>query len=205
MVAQEIWVNCKILLEFDLELHELYAPLKRMFFASFFLIFILGCMSLTGELVISRPLPSLKALRPRFERFLPNVWFGQFKSQLKANLASSSLALIFAIFVFIIAIFSAREYAGYNDYRDLIFKLDRWLFAAIFLSLIAGVAQFWLNRLARAKELLMSHDEQRREIKEDEGHPEIKGYLRALQNELARGSLVEKIKRSKVIFVERAK
>jgi flagellar biosynthetic protein FlhB len=67
------------------------------------------------------------------------------------------------------------------------------------LLLIAGVdvpLQLWQY----AKQLKMTRDEIRQEMKESEGSPEIKGRIRQMQQEIARGRMMQEVPKADVII-----
>ena len=69
--------------------------------------------------------------------------------------------------------------------------------------LFFGVLDFLVKRKEYLKELSMSHDEIRRETKDEEGDPLVKTMRRLQHEELLQRDLVARVRRSKVIVVER--
>ncbi len=70
--------------------------------------------------------------------------------------------------------------------------------------IILGALEYGVNRIKLMKELEMSAEELKQEFKEDEGDPLIKGQRRALHREISYRAMVQKIRSSKVVIVERA-
>ena len=82
-------------------------------------------------------------------------------------------------------------------------SLIRVLFAGLFSLLVAGVFEYCWNRYRLRKELTMSPDEIRREHKEEEGDPHIKSHRRAQHQALSMQAMVQRIRKAKVIVVEK--
>lgn len=73
-----------------------------------------------------------------------------------------------------------------------------WLVAGLVCSL-----DYFSRRHRYLRDLSMSHDELRRESKDDEGDPHVRGRRRSLHEELMWEEITEKIKTSRVIIVAR--
>lgn len=69
--------------------------------------------------------------------------------------------------------------------------------------LVFGFFEYLHNRRKFYKELSMSKDELMREFKEDEGDPHVKSHRRSAHEELLSQEMVNKIRKSKVIVVEK--
>ena len=74
---------------------------------------------------------------------------------------------------------------------------------ASFMLVAWGVADYFINRRRYFKELEMTHEELKREFREEEGDPQIKAERRAAHHSIAVQALTEQVRRSKVIIVER--
>ena len=73
------------------------------------------------------------------------------------------------------------------------------------LALLAlGGIEYFVNRLKFYKELEMSPEEMKREYREDEGDPHIKAARRARHQQLSMQAMVKRIRKAKVIVVEKA-
>jgi type III secretion protein U len=75
--------------------------------------------------------------------------------------------------------------------------------SALAMLFVLGAVEFWQRRRRHLKELSMTHDEMRREYRESEGEPLLKAERRALHEMMSRGELVARIRRAKVVVVER--
>ena len=73
--------------------------------------------------------------------------------------------------------------------------------AGLFL-LFSGI-EFIVNRKKYLKELSMSHQEYRREMKDDEGDPHIRSFRKSLHESILHEDLVRRVKSSKVIIVKK--
>jgi type III secretion protein U len=77
------------------------------------------------------------------------------------------------------------------------------LIAGCLLLLIVGMLEFLLKRREFYRELSMSSDEIRREFRESEGDPGIRSARRALHREMVMQDLVKRVRRARVIVVEK--
>jgi flagellar biosynthesis protein FlhB len=73
--------------------------------------------------------------------------------------------------------------------------------AAVFL--LAGSFDVYQQRKRFKDQVFMDYEEMKREHREQEGDPHLKAHRRALHQSLSRQQMIEQIKRSKVIIVER--
>ncbi|EKR1436480.1 EscU/YscU/HrcU family type III secretion system export apparatus switch protein, partial [Salmonella enterica subsp. salamae serovar 58:l,z13,z28:z6] len=69
----------------------------------------------------------------------------------------------------------------------------------LFGYLIFSVFDFWFQKHESMKKTKMSKDEVKREAKDTDGNPEIKGERKRLHSEIQSGSLAKNIKKSTVI------
>ncbi|MBX7144433.1 MAG: EscU/YscU/HrcU family type III secretion system export apparatus switch protein [Oligoflexia bacterium] len=76
-----------------------------------------------------------------------------------------------------------------------------WLIAPALLVVVLLDAVIQLRRYRR--DVMMTREELRREIREDEGDPHIRAARRGLMRQLTYGELVERLKKTKVLIVER--
>ncbi|MCB0318766.1 MAG: EscU/YscU/HrcU family type III secretion system export apparatus switch protein, partial [Bdellovibrionales bacterium] len=63
--------------------------------------------------------------------------------------------------------------------------------------------EYWINKKKFIKEMSMSHTELKNEHKEDEGDPLLKFSRKALHQEILSQDLVQRVKNSKVVIVEK--
>lgn len=76
----------------------------------------------------------------------------------------------------------------------------RWIVAALG---ITGAAEFLFRRRKHLRDLSMTHDELRREHRQDEGDPMLRSQRKAMHESLLMQDLIQRVRRSKVIVVER--
>ena len=69
----------------------------------------------------------------------------------------------------------------------------------IIFSLIIAIADFIFEKKSMTKQLMMSKEDIKKELKENEGNPEIKEKRKELFKEIQSGSLGEKVKKSSVV------
>ncbi|EFB7903466.1 type III secretion system LEE export apparatus switch protein EscU, partial [Escherichia coli] len=99
----------------------------------------------------------------------------------------------------------ANEFANFtrlNAYQTLVvvafFVFLLWK-GVLFGYLLFSVFDFWFQKHEGLKKMKMSKDEVKREAKDTDGNPEIKGERRRLHSEIQSGSLANNIKKSTVI------
>jgi len=68
---------------------------------------------------------------------------------------------------------------------------------------LVGLIERIYKRAVFLKEQRMSDEEMKREWKDSEGDPQVKGHRRALQQELATGEIINRIKKTRVVVVKR--
>jgi flagellar biosynthetic protein FlhB len=90
--------------------------------------------------------------------------------------------------------------AGIGDYAAMLGKLS--LILAIKISvvfLIVAVFDLAFQRYDYAKNLKMTKQEVREELKETEGNPQLKGHIRQVQREMARQRMMTEIPKADVV------
>ncbi len=71
----------------------------------------------------------------------------------------------------------------------------------IIASLIFGVVKYYLSCARIRKELMMDFEELKREMKEDEGDPLVKGQRKSMHQEVLLHGMIENVKKAKVVVV----
>lgn len=150
---------------------------------------------------------SAEALAPQFSRLNPITGFGRlFSSNGLIELAKSVLK--FAV-IAIIAVMVLRKDAnalmamGNESLPTAMQHAARLCISALItmacgMLLIAGIdvpIQLWQH----AKQLKMSRDEIKQEMKESDGSPEVKGKIRRLQQEIARRRMMAEVPTADVV------
>lgn len=99
----------------------------------------------------------------------------------------------------------ANEFAnftGLNAYQALVvvaFCFSLWK-GVLFGYLLFSVFDFWFQKHEGLKKMKMSKDEVKREAKDTDGNPEIKGERRRLHSEIQSGSLANNIKNQPLLL-----
>lgn len=117
----------------------------------------------------------------------------------------------FLKFVFICAIvyfFLKDDMTSFNGYYHLDFfssfmhgkeAITKLLFAIILGLIIIALGDFTYQKMAYKKKLMMTKDQQKREGKEQDGSPEVKQRIRAIQREIATKRMLSDVKSADVI------
>jgi flagellar biosynthetic protein FlhB len=152
---------------------------------------------------------SIEALAPDFTRLNPLTGIGRmFSARSVVDLAKA-----FAKFILLalVAILLLRQKSG--ELLGLGMEPTRaaiahamslaghaFLMLATTLGLIAAVDVPW-QLFQHNKQLRMTRQEVREEMKESEGSPEIKGRIRKMQNEIARRRMMQEVPKADVVIV----
>lgn len=98
--------------------------------------------------------------------------------------------------------------ADYQDPQGVLFlsyKLGiRLVGTLLALILVAAVSDFIIHRHRRIKRLYMDVEELRKELRESEGDPETKGMRKQLHQEMLLHSVIQAVRRAKVVIVNSA-
>ncbi|MDR1577774.1 MAG: type III secretion system export apparatus subunit SctU [Deltaproteobacteria bacterium] len=150
---------------------------------------------------------SLEAAKPKLENLSPAKWFK--KTFSKNNLIEllKNLIKVGAISAVVYKILSEHWYnlfkIPYSDADGLgkimgATVLDLTLSAAVVFSVLAA-ADFIYQKFKYTKDNMMTKDEVKREYKEMEGDPIIKGRRRQLHQEMATQGAMDGVRKSKVL------
>lgn len=147
--------------------------------------------------------------KPKLENLNPAQWFKKVFSVKNAfELAKNLVKMI---------ILSVAVYSIFKDYLHELFRipqsnvsalwavlgsaaLDLILTSACIFCVIAAL-DFFFQKWQFTKQNMMSKDEIKREFKESEGDPMIKGKRKQLHQEMINQNTVEKVKKAKVLIV----
>lgn len=189
---------------------SLSGSLKTM---SIFIVITLAC-ALTGSTLTSALVSGFKVtwgnLSPRAERLNPVQGFKKIFSNFSIlwqwwlRLILYCLGLYFLLkksFLGLVKVTVLNTYAG-----SLVFWRQTSLMALCYgigILLILGSLEYWINKKKFIKEMSMSHTELKNEHKEDEGDPLLKFSRKALHQEILSQDLVQRVKNSKVVIVEK--
>lgn len=91
---------------------------------------------------------------------------------------------------------------GKGQIFNLLPQVARLMYISSSLLLIFGAFEYLFNRRRFLKEQSMTHDEVRREYKEDEGDPHVKSHRKALHEAMIMQEMVKRVRSSKVIIVD---
>lgn len=147
---------------------------------------------------------------PKFERLNPaqglqRIWegaIGSWEGILRIIIASTACAMVlyFAIPELTVLIGEPVELIVVLGSKYTVRLVS---IAAVVMLALAAV-EYGINRRKFIADLSMSLDDVRREHKEDEGDPFLKSTRKQLHENLSREDLVSRVRKSKVIIVERA-
>lgn len=169
---------------------------------------ILVAAALIAPLMIGGWAFSTEAMSPQFNRLSPLTGFGRMFSVNSLVELTKALAKFGVVgLVGVLVLWNETDKLlglGQEPTRLAIshaFALsgEALVYMAASLVLIAGVDvpyQLWNH----AKELRMSRQEVREEHKEQEGSPELKGRIRAMQQQMARGRMMQEIPTASVVI-----
>ena len=151
---------------------------------------------------------SLDAVRPKFERMDPIKGIGRVfgaRGLMKMVKAAAKFLLILGVAIIVIrsqqgAIFSLSS----GNVEASLSATGTILFASFFAVsaatiVIAGIDvpfQLWQHQ----KQLRMSHQEIKDEMKQTDGSPEVKSRIRNMQQEVARRRMMEEVPRADVVI-----
>ncbi|MEX2482652.1 MAG: flagellar biosynthesis protein FlhB [Gammaproteobacteria bacterium] len=150
---------------------------------------------------------SAEALQPKFERLDPIKGLGRVFGVRGLVEMLKALAKFILILVFAVAALRSEQSAilalGRGDTASSLAATARILFfvfviaslATLFIALADVPFQLWEH----TKKLRMSRQDVKRENKETDGSPEVKGRLRNMQQEMARRRMMEEVPRADVV------
>ena len=93
-------------------------------------------------------------------------------------------------------------FTSLKDFFNILPKIMKtFAFNVCFAYIVVGFLDFIFQRYNHTKQLMMTKDEVKREYKESEGDPTIKGKRKQLHRELLQGSPTQKTKRASALIV----
>ena len=96
------------------------------------------------------------------------------------------------------------EYIDAGEYTQLWYFGLKWAVLPVLgVGLLVGATELLIARWQRRKRLMMDAEEFKREIREDEGDPTLKGMRKQLHQEIAFQALVEGVRTAKVLVVNK--
>lgn len=191
----------------DLMLNRLYELAFEALLAMAPLLFLLIIVAFFAPMLLSGWLISSKALMPKFDRINPIKGIGRmFSMRSLIELAKAIVKTIVIGGVAILVIWQNKEavmslltipidsgISRMGEYLAMSFLLTS---GAMLLIVAMDVPfQIWQH----AKQLRMTKEEIRKEVKEDEGDPYVKARIRGLQREAARRRMMSEIPKADVI------
>ena len=209
-------VNNKIMLEYLLTMGAAAPGVCLAATAGYFALLAGGVLAL-GALVAAffewwrvRIVFSWGALAPDLSRLSPAAGAARVLSGLGlAWLTLLKLMVLGALFAWLLygerELFAAAVFnAGTFSAADLFFRAAAPVAATGGSAIVLlGVLEYQVNRAKFMRELEMSRVELQQEMKEDEGDPLVRAQRRMLHREISYRALVHKIRRSRVVVVER--
>jgi flagellar biosynthesis protein FlhB len=167
-------------------------------------------MVLTAGILTTGVVFSLKPVSPQTGRlnplaglkkvFSPDRWFGALKDLLRLGFLAAAGVLIVKAALEILPAFSSAPSPA--QAADMVLSLGRAMFLYTLLGLAPIIVMDMLyTRHAYMKKMMMTRDELRREIRETEGEPSIKGRRQRLHREIADQRMLEDVRRAAVVVV----
>jgi type III secretion protein U len=168
-------------------------------------------VSLAASFLHVGPVFSAESIIPKLEKIDPMKGFKRifsmkslfefFKSVIKVIIL---VIVVYFVFKDFFADFLKLPHCGVSCILPLASKVMMYLFffTGILFVALSGL-DYWLQKFFHLKELRMTKDEQKREYKESQGNPEIKGKRKSLHRELAMGgggSNAQRTKKSSVVI-----
>jgi flagellar biosynthetic protein FlhB len=151
---------------------------------------------------------SAEALTPKLERLNPIAGFGRMfsaRSLVELLKAIAKFALVGLIAVLLLWMLTPQLLGLSDEPIGYAIRHAGSLCGMALLALTAGLVviavldapyQLWSHQ----RELRMTREEVREEMKESEGSPEIKGRVRALQQAMARGRMMQDVPKADVVI-----
>ncbi len=195
----------------DLEITNLRAVFLNSIFTYFSLVIpialigiVVGVLSNLAQVGF---LFTTKSLKPDFNRLNPISGFKNiFSKKAAMNFLKNFSKLIIVIILFYKNILSTSKEilnSGNIGTEKLFFFFIAFLkkntFNIIVVMFILGVVDFFVEKRNYKKELRMSKDEIKEEMKEMEGSPEMKSARRQRQMEISMGTMMSNVKESTVV------
>ncbi len=167
-------------------------------------------LTLLAGLFSTRFAFSMKPLAAKLSRLNPlegakrvfssERWMGLVKDLLKIVLIAASAYFIVNAILEILPAFIEVRTPGPE--RELITRLMKVTFLYTFLALVPILfIDFMYTRHAYMKKLMMTRQELKKELRETEGDPSIKGRRQKLHREIALYRMIEEVKRAAVVIV----
>lgn len=154
-------------------------------------------------------LMSLESLQPKLERISPMAGFKRiFSVKQLIELLKSILKIVFLSYLLFVVIdeaigpFISAVGCGMDCVNSVTTSImNRVLFISAIAFLIVAVADFFYQRHAHTKSLMMSKEEIKREYKESEGDPHVKGHRKQVAMELVMGDAKPQAKSASALVV----
>jgi flagellar biosynthesis protein FlhB len=80
-------------------------------------------------------------------------------------------------------------------------KVSGLLRDIVIVSLVFGIIKYFMSCKRIRKKLMMDFEELKREVKEDEGDPHVKGQRKSMHQEVLLHGMIENVKKAKVVIV----
>ena len=167
-------------------------------------------LTLLAGLFSTRFAFSMKPLEAKLSRLNPvegakrvfsaERWMGLVKDLLKIVLIAASAYFIVNAILDILPAFIEVRAPGPE--RELLTRFMKITFLFTFLALVPILfIDLFYTRHAYIKKLMMTHQELKKELRETEGDPSIKGRRQKLHREIALHRMIEEVKRAAVVIV----
>lgn len=129
--------------------------------------------------------------------------FGGLKKFPVTLLKLSLLLFVLIWFLYSLIILASELFLVGGGDQSLLNVLSPFLIGSSLLLLLFGCVDYMFRRSEFLREMSMSAEEIKRETREDEGDPQVRSMRRSLHESLAREEIVARVRKSKVVVVEK--
>ncbi len=209
MSAIEFYLeNCATRMVNDQEVHpifiELYLRVIKIlwpFFLTFVIVALIANFSQVGFLI------SGKSIQPKFEKINPAKGIKRIFSARGAMELTKSIGKIFLIAP--VMMFSV--YGSIDDFKGLItvgvgdsmifmgYEALEMAIKAILIMLVLAIIDYTYQRWQHEKDLRMTKEEVKQEMKDVQGDPQVKSRIRSIQREMARQRMMKEVPEAEVV------
>ncbi|MDR2488940.1 MAG: type III secretion system export apparatus subunit SctU [Desulfovibrio sp.] len=165
------------------------------------------CAGLAANLMQIGVLVSVKAAMPKLDKLNPSQWFK--KTFALANLVELVKSVLKILIISWVVTVAVRDNAGlllripYGGIDGIAPAAGALFSALIFRAapafLVVAALSYFFQRRQYMKGLMMTKDEVKREYKEMEGDPHIKGKRKQLHQEMAMSNTLHGVRRAQVV------
>jgi flagellar biosynthetic protein FlhB len=150
---------------------------------------------------------TLKPLMPKLSRISPLTGFGRLfgmRGLMRLVVSLFKLVLVVVISYYVIAQDLPRIIGMKSDIGERMTR-DSWLIFALVIKLVAvlaiiAAADYIYQRIQFIRDLMMTKQEVKDEMRQSEGDPHVKGRIRKLQREMAKRRMMQEVPKADVVI-----